>query len=145
MLTRETINAVLQKALSTGADFAEIFVDDTVSNGISIIDGKVETAVSGRDFGVGIRLLKEFRRGGASPDNVSPETIENIQRSQLTERQLEVLEMVAGGLTYKETGAALGLTERTVKYHMEKIMEQLHFKKRAQVIAYAVQIGLIRG
>ncbi|MDF2522128.1 MAG: TldD/PmbA family protein [Clostridia bacterium] len=61
MLTRETINAVLQKALSTGADFAEIFVDDTVSNGISIIDGKVETAVSGRDFGVGIRLLKEFK------------------------------------------------------------------------------------
>jgi DNA-binding NarL/FixJ family response regulator len=60
----------------------------------------------------------------------------------LTGRQLEILEMVAGGKTYKEVGAALEITERTVKYHMEKILELLHLENRAQVIAYAARMGI---
>ncbi|MGI5997089.1 MAG: response regulator [Lutispora sp.] len=67
----------------------------------------------------------------------------NEQRMQLTERQLEILEMVAKGVTYKEVGDALGLTERTVKYHMGRIIELLHLENRAQVIAYAARIGLV--
>jgi len=67
----------------------------------------------------------------------------NEQRMQLTERQLEILEMVAKGITYKEVGDALGLTERTVKYHMGRIIELLHLENRAQVIAYAARIGLV--
>lgn len=67
----------------------------------------------------------------------------NEQRMQLTERQLEILEMVAKGITYKEVGDTLGLTERTVKYHMGRIIELLHLENRAQVIAYAARIGLV--
>jgi DNA-binding CsgD family transcriptional regulator len=52
---------------------------------------------------------------------------------------------VAKGITYKEAGVALGLTERTVKYHMGRIIELLHLENRAQVIAYAASIGLIEG
>jgi two-component system NarL family response regulator len=51
--------------------------------------------------------------------------------------------MVAKGITYKEVGEALGLTERTVKYHMGRIIEVLHLENRAQVIAYAAQMGLV--
>ncbi len=61
----------------------------------------------------------------------------------LTYRQWEVLEMVAKGKTYKEVGETLGLTERTVKYHMGRIIDRMHLENRAQVIAYAAQIGLI--
>lgn len=93
--------------------------------------------------GLAMRLLKEFRRSGLPADHYSQETIEEIRRRHLTERQLEVLEMVAGGMTYKEAGAALGLTERTIKYHMGRIIEQLQLEKRAQVITYAAQMGLI--
>jgi DNA-binding NarL/FixJ family response regulator len=60
----------------------------------------------------------------------------------LTRRQRDVLALVAQGLTYKEVGARLGLSARTVKYHMAEIMEQLHFEHRAQVLAYAGHIGL---
>jgi len=67
----------------------------------------------------------------------------NEQRMQLTERQLEILEMVAKGITYKEVGDTLGLTERTVKYHMGRIIELMHLENRAQVIAYAARIGLV--
>src|SRR5512134_1692012 len=61
---------------------------------------------------------------------------------QLTERQTEVLRLVAAGLTYKEAGARLGLSPRTIKYHMAEIMQQLHLKNRAQVLAHAGKIGM---
>lgn len=61
----------------------------------------------------------------------------------LTDRQLEILKMVARGVTYKEVGEALGLTERTIKYHMGRIIELLHMSNRAQAISYAVQNGLV--
>ncbi|MGI6586969.1 MAG: response regulator [Lutisporaceae bacterium] len=79
------------------------------------------------------KVLKEFR-------NYEPDVSED---KKLTKRQLEVLEMVAKGVTYKDVSEALGLTERTVKYHMARILEQLHLENRAQVIAYAARMGLV--
>lgn len=54
-------------------------------------------------------------------------------------KQIAVLDLIAQGKTYKEVGAALDLTERTVKYHMERIMELLQLENRAQVITYAAR------
>ena len=50
--------------------------------------------------------------------------------------------MVAQGMAYKEIGEKLGLSARTIKYHMAEIVRQLHLENRAQVIAYAGQVGL---
>ncbi len=61
----------------------------------------------------------------------------------LTGRQLEVLQWVAQGLTYKEVGQRLYISERTVKYHMGEIMERLHLKNREQVALYAQQEGWV--
>jgi TldD protein len=61
MLPKNLIEEVLSKALSAGGDFAEIFVDDRISCSLSMINGKVEDAVSGRDYGAGIRIFKGFR------------------------------------------------------------------------------------
>lgn len=80
------------------------------------------------------KLLKEFK---------SRDTGIAMQNAELTKRQLEVLELVAKGIIYKEVGEKLGLSERTVKYHMGKILELLHLENRAQVIAYAARIGLV--
>jgi DNA-binding NarL/FixJ family response regulator len=55
----------------------------------------------------------------------------------LSLRQTQVLDLVAQGLTYKAIGTALGLTERTVKYHMSEIMQRLHLQNRDQVLSYA--------
>ncbi len=60
----------------------------------------------------------------------------------LTERQCEVLQLVAAGLTYKEVGARLSLSPHTVKYHMAEIMAALHLEHRAQVLAYAGRANL---
>ncbi len=92
--------------------------------------------------GLATKLLKEFRRNRLQ-DNISSQQLSAEKEENLSERQLEVLEMVAKGNTYKEIGECLGLTERTVKYHMERILEILHLENRAQVIAYAGRKGLI--
>jgi DNA-binding NarL/FixJ family response regulator len=60
----------------------------------------------------------------------------------LTAREREVLALVAQGLSYKEVGARLCLSPRTVKYHMAEIMARLHLEHRAQVLAYAGRLGL---
>lgn len=57
MLSQALVEDVLQAALETGGDFAEIFVEDKTSSTIQMLGGTVDAAVSGRDFGVGIRIL----------------------------------------------------------------------------------------
>lgn len=63
----------------------------------------------------------------------------------LSPRQVEVLTLVAQGLTYREVGEVLCIAERTVKYHMKEILSRLHLKNQAQAIAYAARAGLVRG
>lgn len=60
MLSKQIIEDVLNAALATGGDFAEIFVEDRTNNQITMIGGLVENIVSGRDYGVGIRIFKGF-------------------------------------------------------------------------------------
>ncbi len=59
MISKKLAIEVLNEALSTGADYAEIFYEDSTSSGISIENGKVETSNSTSMCGVGLRLLKE--------------------------------------------------------------------------------------
>ncbi len=59
--------------------------------------------------------------------------------AELTARQRKILEMVAGGLSYKEVGAALNLSENTIKYHMGEVLQRLHLKNREQAVAYTVR------
>lgn len=93
--------------------------------------------------GLAVNILKEFKTNSKKVRKPSQQISTELQKEDLTPRQLEVLEMVAQGITYKEAGEALGLTERTVKYHMGKIIERLQFENRAQVIAYAARRGLV--
>lgn len=58
----------------------------------------------------------------------------------LSPRQLEVLRLVADGLSYKEVGARVFVSPRTVKYHMAEIMRKLHLENRAQVLAAAHEV-----
>ncbi len=64
--------------------------------------------------------------------------------AKLTPKQVEVLDLIAGGLTYKEVAARLGLSERTIKFHMGEILERLHLKNRNEVELYARKMVLGR-
>ena len=90
------------------------------------------------------RLMKEFKTSKIADNRSEKHTTGEKMKESLTERQLEVLEMVSKGITYKEVGEILGLTERTIKYHMGRILELLHLENRAQVIAYAARSGIVK-
>ena len=61
MLSKEVIGKVLSKCMSTGGDFAEIYEEDTINNSLGILDNKVENAIGGRSYGVGIRIFKGLK------------------------------------------------------------------------------------
>jgi two-component system NarL family response regulator len=86
------------------------------------------------------RLLEEFARQAQHVEEPVPV---GEAPPDLTARQLEILSLVAQGLTYPQTGEALHLSEATVRYHMVQILERLHLENRAQVIAYAARHGLM--
>jgi len=60
VLNKQVIEDTLNAALTTGGDFAEVYVEDRTNNGIVMIGGKVESTMTGRDYGVGIRIFKGF-------------------------------------------------------------------------------------
>jgi len=61
----------------------------------------------------------------------------------LTERQREVLSLVANGHIYKEIAETLDISERTVKYHIQSAIDKLHLQNRQQLISYASKAGLL--
>jgi two-component system NarL family response regulator len=140
------INIVM---LTTSADEQDLF--ESVKSGAcgyllkSVSGGEFIQALRGLEQGVppfspglAAKILQEFARQTEQPD----EACKGREDGGLTARQTDVLKLVAGGLTYKEVGARLALSERTVRYHMAEIMQALHLEHRSQVIAYAGQIGL---
>jgi DNA-binding NarL/FixJ family response regulator len=86
------------------------------------------------------RLLAEFRTlAEQAPAEPQQATID-----ELSERELDVLRLVAQGLSNKEIADILALSEHTVKTHLANILDKLHLRSRAHAAAYAVQTGLVR-
>ena len=91
-------------------------------------------------------LLREFARQANALDEKSAAGLPGAPPgSELTARQREILVLVADGLSYKEVGATLNLSEHTVKYHMGETLHRLHLKNREEVVAYALRSGLAKG
>lgn len=78
---------------------------------------------------------------GARP--ASPETREGILPA-LSEREKEVIKLVAEGYTGKEIGAMLRISEQTVKVHRANIMRKIKADSTADLVRYAVREGLIQ-
>lgn len=61
MIDKSTAESVLKQACDTGAEFAEIFIEENIKNSISLVNGEVYRAFSGVDFGLGLRIIKGER------------------------------------------------------------------------------------
>jgi TldD protein len=77
MIDAGLIDRVIDAALSTGGDFAELFVEDKINSGISLIGGKIENTMSGRDYGIGIRIFDGFFSVYAYTNSMKDEDIIN--------------------------------------------------------------------
>jgi DNA-binding NarL/FixJ family response regulator len=116
-------------------------------------DGDIRRAL---DAGAQAYLLKAMSHGEVTsairqvcagnrviPEEVSRTLADVYPRSQLSAREIGVLELIASGLSNREIGAALGITESTVKWHVNIILGRLGVGDRTEAIVAALQRGLI--
>jgi NarL family two-component system response regulator LiaR len=80
------------------------------------------------------KLIQELNRPSTLPPAGEP----------LTERELEVLKLVAQGLTNQEIAEKLALSERTARTHVVNILSKLHLANRTQAALYALREGLAK-
>lgn len=84
---------------------------------------------------VASRIIQELQ--GAPRDEINPFT-------ELTEREMEVLRLIARGLSNSDIAAELVISEYTVKGHVSNILSKLHLADRTQAAVYAWQKGVVR-
>ena len=89
--------------------------------------------------GLAALVLGEFRRLAAGPAG------EGEDAPRLTERETEILRMVATGLSYKQIATRLTLSHRTVQNHVQNTLGKLHLHNRVELVRYAIEHGLAGG
>jgi DNA-binding NarL/FixJ family response regulator len=77
------------------------------------------------------------------PQEIAARLADRMMRTDLTPREIEILPMLAKGHTNKQIGKALGISENTVKNHVNSIIEKLEVSDRTQAATTAIQRGLI--
>jgi DNA-binding NarL/FixJ family response regulator len=81
-------------------------------------------------------LLELYRRYGISP--------EDSTFSPLTNREMEILELIIEGLSNKEIAMRLSISQQTVKNHVTSILSKLNLSDRTQAAIYALRHGWVR-
>ena len=77
------------------------------------------------------------------PADIAARLIERMARSNLTPRERQVLQLVAKGLTNKEIGRALGISDNTARNHVNSIIEKLEVSDRTEAATIAIRQGLV--
>ena len=86
--------------------------------------------------GLAALVLGEYRRLAAAPAGKGTGT------PQLSERETQILRMVATGQSYKQIAARLTLSHRTVQNHVQNTLRKLHLHNRVELVRYAIEHGL---
>ena len=136
MLTISDEEADLYDAIKAGASgylLKEISIDE--------VAGAVRQVHAGQSLispSMASKLLNEFAAMVKRRDERS-----QVPGPRLTERELEVLKLVAKGMNNRDIGAELFISENTVKNHVRNILEKLHLHSRMEAVVYAVREKLL--
>ncbi len=108
---------------------------------LQLLDG-LKNGQSPLSPGLAAKVLAEFarlQRERETANRIADKT------SLLSSQQIEILKLVAQGLTYREIGEKVYLSEAAIKYHMGEITNRLHLENRSQVLAFASEIKFAAG
>jgi DNA-binding NarL/FixJ family response regulator len=134
MLTTFDLDEIVYEALRAGASgfLLKDAPEERLTTAIRVVaDGGSLFAPS-----VTRRLIEEFAK--RAPTQPKPSL------AGLTEREIEVLEQVARGLSNAEIGAQLYITENTVKTHVARILTKSQLRDRVQAVVLAYESGLVK-
>jgi len=103
-----------------------------------LLDAVGRTAVGDAVFTPGLAglVLGEFRRMASAPPTSDDDN------STLTERETEVLRLVAKGLSYKQIAERLVISHRTVQNHVQNTLNKLQLHNRVELVRYAIARGI---
>ncbi|SEP70481.1 two component transcriptional regulator, LuxR family [Lentzea xinjiangensis] len=103
-----------------------------------LVDAVSRTAAGDAVFTAGLAglVLGEYRRMAAAPGDSAEE------KPQLTERETEVLRLVAKGLTARQIANRLVISHRTVENHVQSTLRKLQLHNRVELARYAIEHGL---
>lgn len=88
--------------------------------------------------GIATRILDEFARVSREDESGTSD------RGGLTDREHDVLQLIAQGSTNREIAEKLVISENTVNFHVKNILQKLHLRNRAEAVAYAYRTGLVK-
>jgi two-component system NarL family response regulator len=137
MLTISDEEADLYEAIKAGATgylLKEISIDEVAGAVRAVYDGQslISPAMASK-------LLTEF----ALMAKRSNERTQQVPTPRLTDRELEVLKLVARGLNNRDIARELFISENTVKNHIRNILEKLQLHSRMEAVVYAVREKLL--
>lgn len=91
-----------------------------------------------------LQAIRTVHRGyRAIPGEVASRVAEHLPRRPLSDRELEVLALVARGMTNREVAKALSRAEETVKIHLKNIYDKLGVRDRTEAVTTALRRGII--
>ncbi len=97
MIKKSIIERILQKALSNGADFSELFFEDSVSSSIQLLDSNIVESISGNDYGAGIRVFYGHKAIYAFTNDVSEKGLltaaEAVSKAEIGNKSLEAVDL----------------------------------------------------
>lgn len=79
------------------------------------------------------------------PRDIAARLTERMMRSDLTARELQILELLAQGSTNKQIAGNLSISDNTVRHHVNNIMEKLQVTDRTEAVATALRNGVLSG
>jgi DNA-binding NarL/FixJ family response regulator len=135
MLTTFDRNEYVYEAMKAGA--SGFLLKDARRTQLIVAIRTVATGDALVDSTISRRLIERFCRG-PMPGTHSPAAV-----ASLTERELEVLKLVAGGLSNAEIAQSLVVSEATVKTHVTHILDKLELRDRVQAVVLAYESGLV--
>jgi len=97
MIKKSIIERILQKALSNGADFSELFFEDSISSSIQLLDINIVKSISGNDYGAGIRVFYGHKAIYAFTNDVSEKGLltaaEAVSKAEIGNKSLEAVDL----------------------------------------------------
>ena len=79
------------------------------------------------------------------PRHIAARLADRMMRSDLTARELQILEQLAEGSTNKQIAETLDISDNTVRHHVNSIMEKLQVSDRTEAVATAIRSGVLSG
>jgi DNA-binding NarL/FixJ family response regulator len=146
----DVCSRIIERRPGTGVIVLSTFLDERLV-AEALQRGAQAYVLKDVDLGELVRIIRAVARGESGFDSRTAAVVRALaagtraedDRAALTRREREVVSLIAEGLTNREIGQAIFVSESTVKFHLRNVMRKLDVHHRAEVAYAASRLGLL--